>query len=558
MLLRLILKDFVIVRALDLDLNEGFTVLTGETGAGKSILVDALQLALGNRAEVSAIREGASRLEVGAEFDHDPTLNDWLTDAGFEISDVLVLRRAVDRQGRSRAWINGSLATATQLRAVGDRLLDIHGQHAWQSLVRPDAVRGLLDAFAGVDMKELSLAWSQWRAAVDVLTKARTSRQARLQDRDRLQWQIDELSRLAPVAGEWESLTARHTRLSHAQSLIDVARDAGVDLEGDRSGALAGLGRAAARLRSMTSVEPEFNAMADILAASVAQAGDVAHSLHAYLRDSEVDPQELERMDERMGSWLSLARRYRRSPEELPALLESWQIELLKLDEATNIAQLEAAEHRASDRYKREASVLTAARCKAAPDLSSRISVAMQELGMVGGRFEVSLTPMVQPSASGMEEVAFLVSGHAGVAPKPISKVASGGELSRIALAIAVTTSTLGQAQTLIFDEVDAGVGGSVAHAVGRLMSRLGGDRQVLAVTHLAQVAACADRHLLVTKQSVKANDTDAIEVESVVAPITRDERVQEIARMMGGDGHSRTSIAHAREMLERPARNVA
>lgn len=551
---RIALRDFVIVRALDIDLSSGFTVLTGETGAGKSILIDALQIALGSRADAGAVREGAERLDVSAEFDADPQFAVWLDAGGFETSDALLLRRTVDIQGRSRGWINGSPATATQLRDIGDRLLDIHGQHAWQSLTRPDAVRGLLDAYAGIDTAALDSAWTGWRQALGALDRARQAQDTLQRERERLQWQIGEVGKLAPLADEWDELSANHTRASNAQALIDAAENARTALEDDDAGALPALNRALALLQDVEHIEPEFKALAEVLASSVAQASDAAHSLHGYLRHSEVDPQSLAQLDERMGTWMSLARRYKRQPADLPALLASWQEELHALDAQSDLDALERAEQNAQQSYMKEAKALGKSRKLAAPRLSQAVTQAMQGLGMQGGRFEVALQPLAQPGRAGLEEISFLVAGHTGSTPRPIGKVASGGELSRVALAIAVTTSELGAAQTLIFDEVDAGVGGAVAETVGRLMQQLGRDRQVLAVTHLPQVAACADHHLLVAKRPTTAKDAkdekDSQRTESSVAALDDEARTREVARMLGGERVSATSLAHAREML--------
>ncbi len=551
---RIALRDFVIVRALELDLSKGFTVLTGETGAGKSILIDALQLALGNRADAGSVREGAERLDVSAEFDADPTLCSWLDEGGFEAGDSLLLRRTVDLQGRSRGWINGSPATATQLRELGDHLLDIHGQHAWQSLTRPEAVRGLLDAYAGVTTTTLDNAWHAWRQAISSLETARSAQDSLQRERERLQWQVAEVMKLAPGADEWEELSASHARISNAQALIDAAEGACAALEDDDGGALGALSRAVTQLQNCEHIEPEFKVLSEVLASSVAQAADAAHSLHGYLRQADTDPEKLAELDERMGLWMSLARRYRRQPSELPALLSGWQRELQALDAQSDLDALERAEQASQQAYTKEAKALGKARKQAAPRLAQAVTEAMQELGMKGGRFEVALQPLPQPSRSGLEDIAFLVSGHAGSTPRSIGKVASGGELSRIALAIAVTTSELGAAQTLIFDEVDAGVGGAVAETVGRLMKQLGRDRQVLAVTHLPQVAACADHHLVVAKRQTGAKGHDGLRTESGVSVLDNEGRTQEIARMLGGERVSQTSLAHAREMLGRKA----
>ena len=542
---RIVLRDFIIVDEVNLELGDGFTVLTGETGAGKSILIDALQLVTGGRADVGAIREGANRTDVSAEFDVNATVTNWLEAAGFDTQDRLLLRRTLDTQGRSRAWINASPATATQLRELGEQLLDIHGQHAWQSLTRAETIRSLLDAYASASPAALAGLWQAWRQAQAELVRAQHAQQSLQSERERLAWQIGELEKLAPQDDEWDALNTEHGRLSHAQALLDAAQGALQTLDDDDHGTLAGLHGAAQLLRQQSHVEPHFGELAEALASSLAQVQDTAHSLRAYLRNTELDPERLSQLDERMALWLSLARRYRRSPPELPQLLRDWQDEQTRLDAAADMAALQVAQVAAEQAYLVEARRLSAARASAAPVLGAAITRAMQGLGMQGGVFEVAVARAAQPAQHGLDEVNFLVAAHPGSAPRAVNKVASGGELSRLALAIAVTTSRLGAAQTLIFDEVDAGIGGAVAETVGRLMKQLGTDRQVLCVTHLPQVAACADHHLLVTK-ALHGKAT-----LSTVHPVQAEQRVAEVARMLGGERLSGTTLAHARELLQ-------
>jgi DNA repair protein RecN (Recombination protein N) len=541
---RITLRDFVIVQELALDLQTGFTVLTGETGAGKSILVDALQLSLGARADAGYVREGATHADVCAEFDCPSHLHPWFEEAGIETDETLLLRRTVDTQGKSRAWINGTPATATQLRFLGDQLLDIHGQHAWQSLTRPDSVRGLLDAYAGISLQELTASWAKWRADQKTLEEARAAQSSLQQERERLQWQIAEISKLAPAEDEWAELEAQHKRLSHAQTLLEVAQGALTALEVEESGAHSSLTRAASLLHSQEQLEPAFSELTDILSSSLAQTSDVIRSLQAYLRHTELDPDRLAGLDVRLSQWMTLARRYKRQPAELPALLQAWKAELQQLDAAADLASLEAAEASSAKAYQTVARTISLRRTRAAPKLSAAITQAMQGLGMAGGIFEVSVTKTSEPALHGWDDIAFLVAGHPGMTPRPIGKVASGGELSRISLAISVTTSELGTAPTLVFDEVDSGVGGAVAETVGRLMRQLGRDRQVLAVTHLPQVAAYADHHLMVSKRRNTAGTT------STVTPVRGEHRVAEVARMLGGERPTGTSLAHANEML--------
>ncbi len=542
---RIVLRDFVIVSELELDLQSGFTVLSGETGAGKSILIDALQLVTGARADTGVIREGATRTEVSAEFGTTPALAQVMEEAGFETDSTLLLRRTVDTQGKSRAWVNGSPATVQQLRSIGELLIDIHGQHAWQSLTRPDAVRGLLDAYAQISTKTLTALWSTWRTAQAALERAQQAQDSLQRERERLVWQIGELDKLNPQADEWPELNTSHSRLANGQALLDAAQGAVERLDEGDANVLRQLHAAVQGLQSLAHLEPDFASPLEVLQSSIAQVEDAVHSLHAYARRTELDPARLAELDERMSQWISLARRYKRAPEELATLLAGWKAELAQLDAASDLDALETQERKAHKAFMQEAQSVSSKRAKAAPLLGKAITQAMQGLGMQGGQFVAHLETLAQPSQSGLEDVQFLVAGHAGSSPRPVGKVASGGELSRMALAIAVTTSQLGTAQTLIFDEVDSGVGGAVAETVGRLMKQLGKDRQVLAVTHLPQVASCADHHLLVAKEL-----RDGATLSTVVG-IQGEQRVSEIARMLGGEKLSNTTLAHAREMLQ-------
>jgi DNA repair protein RecN (Recombination protein N) len=552
MLRRLSLRDVVIVAQLEIDFGAGFSVLTGETGAGKSILIDALQLALGNRADAALVREGATRAEVSAEFDTPAALKPWLEEAGFDADDTLLLRRSVDAQGKSRAWINGSPATVAQLREAAEHLVDIHGQHAWQSLTRPAAVRALLDAQAGADTAALSTAWQAWRAVLARLAQARGQRDTLERERERLSWQVGELDKLAPADGEWELLNAEHQRLAHGQALLDGARLA-LDAVADADTSADGLtSRAIAALDEVLRYDAELGAVADVLRTAQAQLEDAAHTLAAYLNHREPSPERLAELDGRIGSWVSQARRYRRAPAELPALLAGWKAEMKQLDAAADLDALERESAQAEQTWRREAEHISALRKKAAPKLGQAVTQGMQQLGMAGGRFEVAVLAADEPQSHGLDTVEFRVAGHAGSTPRPLAKVASGGELSRLALAIAVCTAqstakgaapASGAATpTLIFDEIDAGVGGTVADSVGRLMKQLGRSAQVLAVTHLAQVAACADGHFVVSK-ALKGQQT-----LSDIQPVDGEARVAEVARMLGGERLS--GMAHAQTLL--------
>ncbi|MFY8084173.1 MAG: DNA repair protein RecN [Rubrivivax sp.] len=561
MLKRIALQDFVIVDTLDLDIGAGFSVLTGETGAGKSILIDALQLALGGRGEAGTVREGAARAEIVAEFDLPATLAGWMQEAGFDTAGgSLLLRRTIDTQGKSRAWINGGSATVGQLREAGEHLVEIHGQHAWQGLTRPAAVRALLDAQAGLDLAPLSAAWSTWRQALQALEQARAQRDTLDQERERLQWQVSELDRLSPGEHEWAELNAEHTRLAHAQALLEAARQA-LDAvsEADASADML-TGRAAEALEAVSGFDTALGPVAEVLRSAQVQLHDAAHTLHAYLARQEPDPRRLTQLDERLSSWMHLSRRHRRQPGELPALLKGWRQELRALEASADLDQLMSQAAQAEQAWRAQARQVSRARQAAAPRLAAAVTQAMQQLGMEGGRFEVALLPLEEPQSFGLEQAEFRVAGHAGTSPRPLAKVASGGELSRLALAIAATAATAattataaptarqrpasGAVPTLIFDEIDAGVGGAVGDSVGRLMKQLGAGTQVLAVTHLAQVAACADGHFLVAKSSSQAGTV------TTVQPVAGQARVSEIARMLGGERLAGTSRAHAQALL--------
>ena len=543
MLRRLTLRDVAIVAELELEPAAGFTVLTGETGAGKSILIDGLQLALGSRGDATLVREGAARAEASAEFDLPSALRPWLDEAGFAADDTLLLRRTIDTQGKSRAWVNGSPATVAQLREAAERLVDIHGQHAWQGLTRPASARALLDAQTGIDTAALGAAWTAWRAARATLDDARARQATLARERERLAWQIGEVDKLAPEADEWEPLNAEHQRLAHAQALLDGTHAALVVLADDEPAAQTLLARAADAIDEVLRHDPALQNLADTLAATQAQLEDAVHSLRAYLGRSEPDPQRLGELDARLAAWLALARRYRCAPAELPGVLEGWRAELRALDAAADLEALEREAQAAERAWRSAADAVSKARQRAAPPLAQAVTSVMQQLGMAGGRFEVALVPQSEPQAWGLEAVELRVAGHAGSTPRPLAKVASGGELSRLALAVAVSTAAAADAAapaTLVFDEIDAGIGGQVADAVGRLMKQLGGSAQVLAVTHLAQVAACADRHCVVAKA---LHGTRTL---STLTPVEGEARVAEVARMLGGERLSGTAHAQA------------
>jgi DNA repair protein RecN (Recombination protein N) len=553
-LVHLSVRDFAIVDVLDLEFERGFTALTGETGAGKSLLVDALELALGDRADPTAVRSGAERAEVAAEFaiDRLPAMRAWLAERALEGDEGrLLLRRVVDRTGRSRAFINGIAATAQQLGEVGELLLDIHGQHAHQSLVRANAQRELLDSNAGLGAlaREVGDAYREWQRLAKARAEQETHAAARAAEREQLSWQVDELTKLAPRLGEWDEVQAEQSRLAHAASLIEGARAALDAISESDAAASAAVSAAAARLRALTGYDAALAEPVALLDGAVAQIEEAAHALRRYADRVELDPGRLAAAERRLEALHAAARKLRVGPESLPEVAERLAARLVELEAASDIEALRTQEDAARQRYDAIAAKLSFERRQAAGKLARQVTAAMKELAMGGGKLEVALHALEAGSAQGTESVELLVSTNPGIEPRPLAKVASGGELSRISLAIQVITARAAAVPTLVFDEVDAGIGGAVAEVVGRKLRLLGAERQVLCVTHLPQVAAQSNHQWSVAKLTVNGATRTRVTV------LDADERVEEIARMLGGMKITDASRSHAREMLRAAAR---
>ena len=552
MLRHLSIRDFVIVAALDLEFDSGFTVFSGETGAGKSILIDALALALGARADASVVRTGEARADITAEFDTHSEVEQWLDDqalgiAGDAAGNTVLLRRVLDANGRSRAFVNGTPATLTQLRELGEMLVDIHGQHAHQLLMRPDAQRQLFDTHAGLleTAAVVNRAWRGWRDAAQAVELAQTRDRELQLERERLAWQLAELDKLAPQPGEWEDVNAEHRRLSHSANLIDGVRGALDALSESDEAMISQLGTIVSKLRDLAEIDPELNDALAALEPAEIQLQEAAYSLSHYAQRLELDPDRLAQVEKRLEALHSAARKFRLQPQTLPEEHEARRAQLAALDAAADIDSLRAAEAKAKEAYLADARQLSKARAKAAKALGAAVTTGMQELSMAGGSFEVALVALPEGGAHGLEQVEFRVAGHAGVPLRPLAKVASGGELARISLALAVIASAASPTPTLIFDEVDTGIGGGVAEVVGRLLHQLGRDRQVLCVTHLPQVAARGDHHFQVAKASNGKSGT-----VSTVTPLDKTSRIEEVARMLGGLEITATTRKHAKEML--------
>ncbi|MBV8666524.1 MAG: DNA repair protein RecN [Burkholderiaceae bacterium] len=547
MLRTLSIRDFVIVDAIELDFSSGFTVFTGETGAGKSILLDALALALGERGDASVVREGAAKADISAEFAVANGVGEWLdvNEFGTEEGSVM-LRRVVDNAGRSKAFINGVAATATQLRELGDLLVDIHGQHAHQSLLKSDAQRALLDNQAGLQdgVREVQGLHKAWRALGKQREEFEHNARNVLLERERLEWQVGELEKLAAKPGEWAEISNEHSRLSHAASLIEGAQEALDALsETDDRPMLSQLSILIQKIGKLADIDEGLKPVQETLEPARIQLQEAVYALNDYLGRIELDPERLRVVEARLEALHATARKFHVAPDDLPQEFERLAAQLKQLADASDLDGLRKQEAAAEAGYRTAAAKLTKARTKAAQELGAAVTAAMQDLSMAGGRFEIALNPC-EPQAFGLEQVEFLVAAHPGTTPKPLSKVASGGELARIALAISVIASCATATPTLIFDEVDSGIGGGVAEVVGRLLKRLGQDRQVLCVTHLPQVASQGNQHFQVSKQTAEGRTASRIEVLDAKA------RVEEVARMLGGLEITATTRKHARELL--------
>lgn len=549
MLLRLTVRDFVVVDWLELEFGSGFTTLTGETGAGKSILIDALALVLGERADPGVVRSGKERAEIAAVFDFSglPFVRTWLQEQDLPAEDgELLLRRVVEAGGRSRAYINGSPANVQQLKAVSEWLVDIHGQHAHQSLLRAEAQRELLDAHGNLTglAREVAAAWKIWRDLVERLETARSGMEASEREREMLAWQVQELEKAAPRPGEWPELEAEQRRLAHAAGLIEGAQYAlSVLSEGDNAcdSLLAGV---ASRVANMAELDETLSESREILQSVEAEISEVVTHLRRYAGHVELDPARLTEVEARQETLLTLARKHRVEVEQLAEVLVRLKERHEALAEAADIEALVAKADHAGEDYRKLSDRLSKKRQKTAVQLAEAVSAQMRQLAL-NGRFEVALSARENGSASGNEQVEFRISGLADDEARPLAKVASGGELSRISLALQVVAAQNAAVPTLIFDEVDVGIGGGVAEIVGRLLARLGEERQVLCVTHLPQVAARATTHWQVSKSA------DAGKVTSHMALLDTAARIEEIARMLGGVEMTSTTRQHAREMLE-------
>ena len=549
MLLALSLQNFVIVEKLNLNFQNGFTVLTGETGAGKSITLDAIALLLGDKADYSQIRTGANEAQLSALFDisEHPALQAELREQGLldDDSTELAIRRTIDIKGKSRSYINNQAATLAQLKHIGSQLIDIHGQNAHHSLNQESAQRQLLDAFSGSLklVEQTQAAYQAWQSAQQALNEAQTQAENIAIERERLEWQYNELDQLAPEAGEWESLNQSHDSLANAAELLQAASEVQDYIDND-NGIARQIGRSQRTLGKLAHIEPRFAESLEMLDSIEAELSEISRNLGDVLSDIEINPHELQAKEERIGDLMSTARKYRIEPEELPNKLAEIQAALQQLEAAADIEALQKNVAQAQDAYMQVAQQLSSARHQAASKLAAETTEHMQTLAMKGAKFHIELQPS-SPTAHGLEHIQYQVAANKGSRLQPLNKVASGGELARISLSIQVVTSQYTQVPTLIFDEVDTGIGGGVAETVGKALQLLGRKHQVLAITHLPQVAACGEHHWQVAKRS------DGEQTVSEIKVLDTEARIEELARMLGGEKITATTRQHAAEMLQ-------
>jgi DNA repair protein RecN (Recombination protein N) len=536
--------NFVIIEKASLEFGPGFTALTGETGAGMSILVDAIELLVGGRGDGALVREGAERAELTAEFEvrKNSLLNDWLAEGELAGDPgTVLLRRTIDRAGRSRCFINGHAATLAQLKAAGEHLVDIHGQHEHQSLLRAAAQRALLDSHSSSEdlANQTAEAYRVWQRLQDLAQEAEKNFAQRERERADIQSLVSDLKKLAPQEGEWEKVSAEHIRLQHGSSLLGGAQSALEALAEAEGACLSQLAAVANRLKSLSQHDYQLNPVVEMLESAEAQASEAVRTLRHYASRVDLDPEALREVEARIEALHAAARKHRVRPEALHELLLNLETRLGELELAVDPEALRREVAAAKTGFDSLCRKLSSKRRSGAEALGKAVTAAMQQLAMAGGCFSVLLNRLEEPGASGAEEVEFEVSSHPSLPLRPLAKVASGGELSRISLAIQLVAARASPVSTLVFDEIDSGIGGVVAETIGRSLRQLGRQRQVLCVTHLPQVAASGNDQWSVSRSGVKVK----------VQRLDRAARIAELARMLGGA--ESTARKHAAELLD-------
>lgn len=552
MLVHLSIHNYAIVEHLDLELDRGMSVITGETGAGKSIMLDALGLTLGDRADSGVVRPGADKADILATFDVSdiPEASAWLKERDLETDGPCILRRVITAEGRSRAYINGTPCPQGDLKALGELVIDIHSQHEHQSLLKTDTHRRLLDEYAGATdlARQVQLASQRWRQTRQELERLSNSGDEQRAKHQLLSYQLEELESLSLGENELERLEQEHTTLTNAESLLGICRQV-VELcsESDSGNALNALTASLNRLSSVNNTPDALNEATNLLSSAQIQVEEAVGEINRFLDRFEADPARLQQIEERLDTIYTLARKHRVQPTEVAALHQKLLDEIETLN--ANDEAIERLEHEVGSyarHYQEKARELSDLRHRAAPELAHKVEHEIQRLGMPGGRFNIELRENADKelSPNGLEQVELLVSANPGQPLKALAKVASGGELSRISLAIQVITAQTSRVPTLVFDEVDVGIGGPTAEIVGQLLRRLGERGQVMTVTHLPQVAAQGHQHLFVHK----VRDADV--TRTAVSKLNKNERVEEVARMLGGIDLTKESLAHAKKMV--------
>lgn len=553
MLTHLNIQNFTLVDRLDLDIKAGMTVITGETGAGKSIVLDALALTLGDRAEADRVRAGASRADITATFDTSaiPSAQEWLLNMDLQQPDnpqECLLRRLINNEGKSKSYINGQPVTLQQLRILGEMLIDIHSQHEHQSLLIKDTHRRLIDEFAGQTelAKQVRLAFREWHSRLEHFIHLRDNAadvSARFQ---LLSYQANELEQLGLQPGEQAKLEAEQRSLANAEEILHGSQQLAAFCGDDEQGLSVNLHRALHILRNLPEKTAALQTAEELLTSAQIQVEEAQHEIDRHIDSFNLDPARLAVVEDRLSAIYDLARKHRIQPEKLPAFIEKLSTELEQLQGGDGkLDQLAQQVAQAEKTYRQLAEQLSAKRSKAGTSLAKQVNEQLKLLAMTNANLSISLIPLTdKPGPNGLEDVEFLISTNPGQAPRPLAKVASGGELSRISLAIQVITAKTSATPTLVFDEVDVGIGGATGDVVGQLLRQLGERGQVICVTHLAQVASKGHQHLQVVKTASKKS------AESTLVELAGESKVEEIARMLGGLKITDQSLAHAREML--------
>jgi DNA repair protein RecN (Recombination protein N) len=552
MLVHLSVHNYAIVEHLDLELDRGMSVITGETGAGKSIMLDALGLTLGDRADSGVVRPGAEKADILATFDlaDIPEAQAWLQDRDLNNDGPCILRRVITAEGRSRSYINGTPCPQGDLKALGELLIDIHSQHEHQSLLKPDTPRRLLDEYAGATdlARQVQLAAQRWRQTRQELDRLSNSGDEQRSRHQLLSYQLEELESLSLGEDELEQLEQEHKNLTNAESLLSICRQVVEQCsENDSGNVLNALTASLHRLGSVNDSPIALSEATNLLSSAQIQVEEAMGELNRFLDHFDADPARLQQLEERLDAIYTLARKHRIQPTEVATLQQKLLDEIETLN--ANDEAIERLENELSSyarHYKEKARELSDLRHRAAPELATAVEHEIQRLGMPGGRFSIELkaNPEKELLPNGLEQVELLVSANPGQPLKALAKVASGGELSRISLAIQVITAQTSRVPTLVFDEVDVGIGGPTAEIVGQLLRRLGDRGQVMTVTHLPQVAAQGHQHLFVHK----VRDSEA--TRTAVSKLSKNERIEEVARMLGGIDLTKESLAHAKKMV--------